>query len=456
MSRWANKYVIGLTGNIAVGKSVVRQMLQHLGAYTVDADGLTHRAMSPGAPAYKPVVETFGQFILDAEKNINRAMLAQIVFANPDALAKLEAIVHPVIGQAVGTLISRSTQPIAVVEAIKLIEGDLGKAVDEIWVVDAAPETQYRRLIGPRKMSEAEAKQRILSQGSQADKLAKATVVIKNDGNVEETWKQVQTAYANSLRRVAPPPQIATSTQPVVSVPAAPQPAAPAAPAPAQTAPPAPAQPAATAPAPAQPAAAPPAPAKAPDPTPPARAVTAPLKPPPQMDSVGAPSGVRVNVKRGMPSNADVIATFIAQTSGKTINRMDVMMAFGQKSYLLVQDTTDKVLALMGWQVENLITRVDEFYLASGAPIAAVVDGLVVAIEAASKDLQSEVAYIFLPTDTAPETVQGFLKNGYEATTVEQIKIPAWREAVQEIISDHKGAQILNKKLREDRVLKPI
>jgi len=92
VSRWANKYVIGLTGNIAVGKSVVRQMLQHLGAYTVDADGLTHRAMAPGAPAYKPVVDTFGQFILDADKNINRAMLGQIVFSNPDALAKLEAI----------------------------------------------------------------------------------------------------------------------------------------------------------------------------------------------------------------------------------------------------------------------------------------------------------------------------------------------------------------------------
>ena len=80
MSRWPNKFVIGLTGNIAVGKSVVRQMLQHLGAYTIDADSLSHRAMAPGAPAYKPIVETFGQFILDAEKNINRQMLGTIAF----------------------------------------------------------------------------------------------------------------------------------------------------------------------------------------------------------------------------------------------------------------------------------------------------------------------------------------------------------------------------------------
>jgi dephospho-CoA kinase len=422
VSRWANKYVIGLTGNIAVGKSVVRQMLQHLGAYTVDADGLTHRAMAPGAPAYKPIIDTFGQFILDADKNINRAMLGQIVFSNPEALAKLEAIVHPVIGQAVGTLIARSTQPIAVVEAIKLVEGDLGKAVDEIWVVDAPPEQQYRRLVGPRKMSEAEAKQRILAQGPQADKLAKATVVIKNDGNVEETWKQVQAAYANSLKRAQ------GAAQPAPSAPA------PAAPAP---------QPVAAAPAASSPA------------SEPARAVTAPLRPPPGFDQLGS-SGVRVNVKRGMPSNAEVIANFIGQTSGKQVNRMDVMMAFGQKSYLLAQDATDQVLAVLGWQVENLITRVDEFYLSSDAPATAVVDGLVVAIEAASKDLQSEVAYIFLPSGTSPDTIQTFVKNGYEATTVEQIKIPAWREAVQEIISDHKSAQILSKRLREDRVLKPI
>src|SRR5688572_33412928 len=73
VSRWPNKYVIGLTGNIAVGKSVVRQMLQHLGAYTIDADGLSHQAMQPGAPAYKPVVETFGQFILGPDKRINRS-----------------------------------------------------------------------------------------------------------------------------------------------------------------------------------------------------------------------------------------------------------------------------------------------------------------------------------------------------------------------------------------------
>ena len=102
MGRWANKYVIGLTGNIATGKSVVRQMLQHLGAYTIDADGLSHQAMQPGAPAYKPVVEKFGMFVLGEDKRINRQALANVVFSNPAALAQLEAITHPIIHQASG------------------------------------------------------------------------------------------------------------------------------------------------------------------------------------------------------------------------------------------------------------------------------------------------------------------------------------------------------------------
>lgn len=422
MSRWANKYVIGLTGNIAVGKSVVRQMLQHLGAYTVDADGLSHQAMQPGAPAYKPILETFGQFILDQNKQINRAMLGNIVFSNPQALAKLEAIVHPIVNQAINTLVSRSRQPVVVIEAIKLLEGDLAGAVDAIWVVDASPQTQYLRLIQKRKMSEAEAKQRMLSQPPQAEKRAKAHVIIKNDGNVEETWHQVQAAW-NRIRQ-APSPAAAPS------IPAA------------------------------QPAAATPATSTAPRPTPPQapqRPTTVPAVAPPAATVASAaavPLDARVEIKRGMPGNADLIAKFISKVSGSEVTRMDIMLAFGQKSYLLAQ-YGDRVIGLMGWQVENLITRTDEFYIETDAPRPPVIEGLVNAIEDASKLLQSEVSYIFLAPGTSHDIIQPFLSSGYETVTIEQIKIPAWREAVQEVISE-KTYQILTKKLREDRVLQPL
>ncbi len=412
MSRWPNKYVIGLTGNIAVGKSVVRQMLQHLGAYTIDADGLTHQAMQPGAPAYKPIIETFGQFILDQDKRINRAMLGNIVFSSPDALAKLEAITHPVVGQAINTLISRSKHRVIVIEAIKLLEGDLVNSVDEVWVVDASPQTQYLRLIQKRKMSEADARQRITSQNSQKSKLEKAQVVIKNDGNAEETWKQVQAGW-NKLRDklVGSAPQ-ASASAPAKS------------PATVQTAPLSASQ--------SQPAA------------------------PAQPDATVAT--FQVDVKRGMPANAENIANFIQTVAGKDVSRMDIMLAFGQKSYLLTQVGNDRIIGLMGWQVENLITRADEFYIAPNVPPAPIIAALINAVEEASKALQSEVGYIFLPQDTHPDVIQAFISNGYEATTIKEIKIPAWREAVQEIINndteiDHK---ILAKRLREDRVLQPL
>ncbi len=423
MGRWANKYVIGLTGNIATGKSVVRQMLQHLEAYTIDADSLSHRAMAPGAPAYQPIIDTFGQFILDADKNINRAMLGQIVFSNPEALARLEAIVHPVVNGAVTALVSRAPQQVVVVEAIKLLEGDLAQAVDEIWVVDSSPETQYKRLVERRKMSEAEARQRITAQNAQTDKLSKATVVIKNDGNIEETWKQVQAAFNNIQKKLNS------------SAPVAPAPAVPVASAPVQR--PAPAQPAVPSPTPAQRA--------------PAVGQTQRLTPP----DMAPAASINVTVKRGMPTNAEAIATFINSATNRNINRMDIMMAFGQKSYLLAQDQTERVLAVMGWQVENLITRVDEFYLAARIPAKPVVESLIVSVEAASKDLQSEVAFFFLPQSVATDLIGSFEQKGYEIMSVEQIKIPAWREAVQEIVSQQKGAVILAKKLG-DRILKPI
>ena len=108
MSRWPGKYVIGLTGNIATGKSVVRKMLEHLGGYGIDADALAHRAMAKGAPGYPLVLKTFGEWILDEEGQIDRVLLAKIAFSDPQALERLETIVHPLVAHAVDLLIRRA------------------------------------------------------------------------------------------------------------------------------------------------------------------------------------------------------------------------------------------------------------------------------------------------------------------------------------------------------------
>jgi dephospho-CoA kinase len=183
--------VIGLTGNIATGKSVVRKMLEHLGAYGIDADALSHRAIARGAPGYRMVLETFGEWILDECGEIDRTRLAGLVFSDPEALQQLEAIVHPLVRQGIDLLIRRYNQPVIVIEAIKLLEGPLAGTCDTIWVTNAPESVQVARLMLLRNMSEQEALQRIHAQPAQEIKIAAADLVIQNTGSFEDTWTQV-------------------------------------------------------------------------------------------------------------------------------------------------------------------------------------------------------------------------------------------------------------------------
>lgn len=203
VSHLSGKKIIGLTGNIATGKSVVRRMLEHLGAYTIDADALAHRVIARGAPGYQPVINKFGSWILDPDGQINRAKLGRLVFSDAEALAQLEGIIHPYVVQAVDLLVRRATQPVVVVEAIKLLESDLRRRCDSIWVTDAPQEVQVERLVRKRGMSREVARQRVQSQPSQADKLAAATVIIRNTGSYDDLWKQVNDGW----KRFAPTPE---------------------------------------------------------------------------------------------------------------------------------------------------------------------------------------------------------------------------------------------------------
>ena len=389
MGRWEGKYVIGLTGNIAMGKSLVRRMLEHLGAYTIDADGLAHQAMSPGAPAYRPVVATFGTWILDADKRIDRSKLGAVVFAHPEALKRLEAITHPIIGRAIDTLIRRARHKVVVVEAIKLLEGWMADQVDAVWVVDASEERQLERL-QKRGLSRLDALQRIRAQNPQVDKLARADVVIANNGTPEETWAQVRAAWTKI-------PQAETEER-------------------IQTA---------------------------------ARRVTV------SEGKLTSPRGTQevtfkeLDIVRARPSHADIIADLIKKRQGKTVNRNDILM----KSYMLAM-ADGRMVGLVGFIVENLVTRCDEFLIVDNVSVPQVAAALIDAIEHASRDLQSEVGYIFLPPNVSKETVQALLDAGYEKRALEEIRVPTWREAARE--ARPAGYDIFAKRLRTDRVLKPL
>jgi len=405
--------------------------------------------MAPGAPAYGPVVETFGKWILDSQNRVDRTKLGAVVFSHPEALARLETLTHPIIGQGIDTLINRAKQPIVVIEAIKLLEGALAQQVDAVWVVDAAPQIQLDRLINKRGMNEYEARKRVDTQNPQRDKLAKASVVITNNGTAEDVWVQVQREWNKILaqRNVAQRTDDVRRVEVGRQQPAQPAPA-PAAPAPA---PAAPTPTSAPTPAPvAQPATPAPAPAVASQPTP----APAPVAP---AVATPAPAGqmmqiTSMDIRRGMPKNAEEIARLLNQGMDKNLSRTDVMMAFGEKSYLLAE-VEGKTVGLAGFQVENLITRMDEFVVIPEAPIGPVTEGLVGAVEESSKELQSEVGFMFLPQN-ANAMIQAFVDQGYEMTTLEAIKVPAWREAATE--SQPPNTQILTKKLRAERVLKPL
>jgi len=195
LSNWHGKFVIGLTGNIATGKSVVRRMLEHLGAYTIDADALTHRAYAKGAPGYQPVIDKFGKWLLNKDGEIDRVKLGNLVFNDDEALNQLELIVHPLVRQATEMLIQRASQKVVAIEAIKLLESDLRKVCDSVWVTNASEEVQIQRLISKRGLTRERASERLHSQSAQSAKVALANMIITNTGTFDDLWKQVSAAW---------------------------------------------------------------------------------------------------------------------------------------------------------------------------------------------------------------------------------------------------------------------
>ncbi|HEY4723851.1 MAG TPA: dephospho-CoA kinase [Anaerolineae bacterium] len=147
-----NKYLIGLTGNIAAGKSTVGQMLRELGAAVIDADALTHELQRKGTPTYAAIIAAFGESILAESGEIDRSALGAIVFASPDRLRTLEQIMHPAVAIESQYRILAAPENIVVYEAVKLIEAGRAAMCDAIWVVIAQPDVQLKRLMRDRHL----------------------------------------------------------------------------------------------------------------------------------------------------------------------------------------------------------------------------------------------------------------------------------------------------------------
>jgi dephospho-CoA kinase len=191
------KYIIGLTGNIACGKSSVVAELIKLGATAVDADSVTRELQQPGQTVYQSIVATFGPTVVLPDGQLNRKALAHIVFADAHQLRILESIVHPAVRQHILTWLAQlpegtqSHPTIAVIDAIKLIESEWPAHCNAVWVVACDRAQQIDRLCRTRNMSESEAIQRIDAQNPQSAKIAVADVIINNTGTWDNTVTQI-------------------------------------------------------------------------------------------------------------------------------------------------------------------------------------------------------------------------------------------------------------------------
>ncbi|MCI3277323.1 dephospho-CoA kinase [Streptomyces cylindrosporus] len=193
---------VGLTGGIGAGKSEVSRLLVASGAVLIDADRIAREVVEPGTPGLAAVVEAFGEDVLAADGTLDRPKLGSIVFADPEKLAVLNSIVHPLVGARSRELEQAAAEDAVVIHDVPLLaENGLAGLYDLVIVVDAAPETQLDRLVRLRGMTEADARARMAAQATREQRRAIADIVIDNDVPLEELERRVKEVWAELVRR---------------------------------------------------------------------------------------------------------------------------------------------------------------------------------------------------------------------------------------------------------------
>jgi dephospho-CoA kinase len=193
---------VGLTGGIGAGKSEVARRLAAQGAVLIDADAIARQVVAPGTDGLAAVIAAFGEDVLRPDGDLDRERLGKIVFANPAELARLNAIVHPLVGARMAELEKEAGQDAIVVHDVPLIaENNLASSYDLVVVVDAPDHTRIERLTRNRAMSEEQARARMTAQASRLERLAIADLVVDNSSSLAELDRQVGDLWAELRRR---------------------------------------------------------------------------------------------------------------------------------------------------------------------------------------------------------------------------------------------------------------
>jgi dephospho-CoA kinase len=403
-----NKLIIGLTGNIATGKSAILRLAAEKGALIIDADKLVHDLLNHNADIQSTIALAFGPEVRREDGRIDRRALGEIVFQDADALHDLEMMIHPVVRRTIFEQVSQNEAPIVMVEAIKLLEGDLVDACDQIWVTRCSPKRQMQRLVICRGLDQETARQRIEAQPPQNEKVAQADVVIETDGLMQDTESQFELAWSRlpELDSLA----AKTLTLPDEQMPFSSQPARP--------------------------------PAPTPQPVTAAQSLAPALPLPP----VERPDNL--DIRRARPSDIPAILLLMQQATGGTIKlkRADMLLALGERSYFIGQVGAD-VKAVFGWNIENLVASVDQIYIHPPAETAVVGAAILEEIEASADQHIGEIVVAFLPPNSAPEVRQLLADRDYQAVDDINELPKAWLLGIKE--HQPEGADCFIRVLRE-------
>jgi len=195
--------VIGLTGSIGTGKSVAADYLARLGGSVIDADQVGHEAYTPQSDAWHKVVGAFGDEILEPNKEINRNKLGAIVFSNPDQLARLNQIMHPMMACMVENKIKDlrgEGAEVVVLEAALLFEAGWDSLVQEVWVIDSPEELVIQRLSDRNGFTQQEIRKRISSQMDRSERLSRADCVINNSGDIPQMESAIDDLWNSRVK----------------------------------------------------------------------------------------------------------------------------------------------------------------------------------------------------------------------------------------------------------------
>ena len=427
-TRWPDKYIVGLTGNIATGKSAVMEMAGSRGALAIDADQIVHYLLENDIEVQDTVEAAFGSDVRNPDKTIDREKVGAIVFGSEGKLSILESIIHPAVRRTLLTIIAESEELIVFIEAIKLLESSLAKECDQIWVTRCPRAVQIERLITYRGMGEETAALRVSAQPHQDEKIAAADVVIDTAGSLEDTAEYFNMAWQRLLRIIPGPiaiwqqKQAATGNRIRVD-----------------------------------------AIARLGGQDPEAErdgngVAKSDLGTKPSADTTLAQKATflsnGVTVQRATPSDVPDLLWLIRRTSGSAVRtkRRELLMSLGERGYLIGRKDGE-ISALAGWRSENLVATVDLIII--NPPEAAHNTGAAILqeIEDTANELICEVILAFPPTNLAADISWLFAELGYVDVQLDSLP-KAWQSAVEEF--QPYDTLILMKILRDTRAVGPV